>query len=248
MNFRRMTATLLLLCLCLFRAEAQKGTRGIVSLEGSPTPFAAKGSWIIGGSVSGNSGASDNYRIAVLGGIDSRNYGFSISPEVSYAIADDLSVGISGFYNRSFSNLASLNLETELFTLDIRDYEALRHNYGAYAFCRKYLTLGNSGRFALYVDAQIGMSAGQGKIRSLQDGAIIGSFHESYCISLGVNPGLAMSVTDRFAIKAGLGIAGISYSWEKQSHNQVASGSACAFGASYIVNPLTLSIGACLYL
>lgn len=222
---------------------ADKSDRGITSLKAKGEPFMYKGSIIAGGSLAVSTYSMDNFGIAVVEGINTGGYKLSIRPDVMYALSDDLAIGISLGYDRIKLDLRSAAVSVENISLKLEDYNTITHDMGGAFFCRKYLTLGRSGRCAIYVDASLSMSGGQSKVSVKDNGDIVGTYQSSYKIGLSINPGLAAWLTPRFALSAGLGILGIQGNWTNQVHNQIATGVRDGFSASYMLNPLSLSVG-----
>lgn len=239
----RVILTALLLCLCLYPAQADKGDRGITSLQAKGEPFLRKDGWILGGSASVSGHSSEDYRLAIIGGINTIGYNVSVKPTFLYAIADDMAIGASAVYRRTSFDMASAGLEVMGASINVEDYISLSHNYGGAFLFRKYLTLGQQGRFAIFIDAQLQLTGGQSKLTDRQNGAVVGTYQTSWDVSLGVNPGLAAYITNHLVLGASVGIFGIDYTWSRQTHNQVSQGSKGAFTGSYALNLLALSLG-----
>lgn len=239
----RVILSVLLVCLCLFPARADRNDRGITSLQAKGEPFLRKGGWLLGGSATASGQTGDNYRLAVIGGINNTGYNVSVKPTFLYAIRDDMAIGASAVYRRTSFDLASAGLEVMGASIDVEDYFSIGHNYGGAFLFRKYLTLGQQGRFALFVDAQMQLTGGQSKVTDRQNGSIKGTYQTSWDFSLGVNPGLSAYITNHLVMGASVGIFGLDYSRSKQIHNQVYDGSKGAFSGSYSLNLLALSVG-----
>ncbi len=239
----RVILSALLVCLCLVPARADRNDRGITSLQAQGEPFLRKGGWILGGSASASGQSGDKYRLAVIGGINNTGYNVSVKPTFLYAIADDMAIGVSGVYRRASFDLSSAALEAMGASIDVEDYFNIGHNYGGAFIFRKYLTLGQQGRFALFVDAQMQLTGGQSKVTDRQNGSIKGTYQTSWDVSLGVNPGLSAYITNHLVMGASVGIFGIDYTHSKQIHNQVSDGTRGSFTGSYTLNLLSPSIG-----
>ena len=223
---------------------ADKNDRGIVRIQSDTVHFAIKGNVIFGGGVSLSHTGSNNYSLAFVDKINYFGYSLSVKPVVMWCVADDLAIGMAPGYTRNLVNLASANLAIESVSVDIQNFYSLSHKYGADLFVRKFLPIGRTGRFAIFVDGTLGFKGGQAKVTDRQGKKIYGTYETSYSVALGVNPGLSAYITDRFNLAAGLGILGVDFSWTNQVHNQVAQGRRSGFGASYIVNLLSLSVSA----
>lgn len=243
MSLKKIILVSFLACTCLHTASAGRSDRGIVSLDGGRTPFMYKGAWMIGGSASGSSYGLYGYGFSVLYGSAGEGYGISFRPGVLHAFADDLAIGVTGLYTRSLVHLESAGVSAGQISLDVEDLYSLGHNYGVAFVLRKFLPLGNEGRFSLYSDAELQLAGGQSKLRNDESGEMKGTYETSFRTALCVNPGIAMYVTPHMALTAGVGMAGIGYARTNQVHNQVATGSGSSFHASYILNLMSLSFG-----
>jgi len=243
MKISRIFLCLTLVCVCGLPAFAGKDDRGIISLKGDKTPFIEKGGWTIGGTASGSTYGATNYQFAVVKGVGGDGYSFSIKPGASYAVLNDLCIGVNALYERNKIDLQSAGISLGKISIDIKDYYLLSHNYGAELLCRKFFPLGNSGRFAIYVDGSLQIGGGQSKITNQTKDTVLGTYQTSCKLGLFVNPGLAMYLTPHCMMNLGVGIFGVDYSWVNQIHNQVDTGSRNGFGASYFLNIFALSFG-----
>lgn len=231
------------LLLSIVPALAGPDGRGVTSLGKSDNPFLQKGSWMLGGSISASSFETDDLSVAVVKNADSRGLSFGVQPDFLFALTDDFAIGVSGIYRRSLTTLESVAVAAAETTINIKDYNSINQKYGGAFFCRKYFTLGHSGRFAIHVDGEISFTGGDGKVSCRKDGSIAGTYEKSFDLGLKVNPGISAFITPHFVLSAGVGLAGVGYSWVDQVHNQVAKGARNGFSASFIINPLALSLG-----
>lgn len=240
---RRIIASAAALLVCLLPASAGNPERGVASLGRSENPFIEKGSWMLGGTVSASSFDSKDLNVAVVRDADTRGLSFGVQPDFLYAITDDFALGVSGIYRRGLTSLESVAVAAGETSLDIKDFNSISQKYGAALFCRKYFPLGHSGRFAIHIDGEASFTGGDGKISCRKDGQIAGTYEKSFDLGVFLNPGLSAFITPHLVISAGVGLAGVGYSWVDQIHNQVATGARNGFSASFIINPLALSVG-----
>lgn len=243
MGRKRFILTAFLLLVWLTPASADKNDRGITSLTDGRTPYALKGNWTIGGTAYGSSYSVNNYQMAILNGIGGDGYGISAKIGAAYAVLDDFSVGVRVLYDRNKMNLASASVAISDISMDVNDFYSIQQNVGGEFFCRKYLPLGHSGRFSIFIEAAFQMTGGQGKIQQKQGQGTLGTYETTTKIALNANPGLAMYATPHLVLDCGVGIVGLGYSWTNQVHNQVATGTRNGFSASYILNLLAISLG-----
>jgi len=243
MNKKLIFLSIIIACMEIFPSAARNSERGVVTISESK-PFLSKGHAMIGGSAVFSMQKADNYSFAVVSGLNSKNYKLNLTPGFMVALTDDLAIGAVVVYKRNLFDIASAGVKLADTSIDIKDYYSLNQEYGGGFFCRKYLGLGNNGRFAFFVDGILSYTAGQGKIHNNQKGQIVGTYETSGNVGLNVNPGLAAHLGEHFALSAGIGLIGVNYSWVNQTHNQVAQGSRNGFNASYTFNLFALGVGA----
>lgn len=242
MNKYHLTA--LLLCLCMsFPAFADKNDRGVASIGKESPTFMAKGKWTVGGHFNLSMHRNNNYKIAIIEGIESRGHSISVVPTVTYAFARNFAVGVNVGYARKFLNFENASVSVAGTDIRVTDYYYLKHGVDAQVFGRAYLPLGRTGRFALFADLGMSYEWGQGKVTDRQVNKVVGSYQNDWSVSLGVNPGISTFITDHLMLDACLGIAGIKYSSVHQIHNQVDTGNRDSASFSYMLNPLSLSVG-----
>jgi len=243
MNKKLILSYLALFCISAAVAFAERSNRGVVTIS-DPKPFLSKGHAMLGGSALFSMQQADNFSFAVINALNSKSYNLRITPTFMIALKDDFAIGAVIIYKRSLFDIASAGIKFSDTSVDVKDYYLLDQEYGGGLFCRKYLGLGNRGRFAFFVDGVLSYTAGQGKIHNNQKGQVVGSYETSGTIGLNVNPGLAAKLTEHLALSAGIGLLGVNYSWVNQVHNQVSEGSRNGFSASYTFNLLALGVGA----
>lgn len=243
MDGKKWILTALSLLVWLIPASADKNDRGITSLTDGRAPYVLKGNWTIGGTAYGSSYGINNYKLAIVSGVGGDGYGISAKIGGAYAVLDNFSVGARLLYDRNKMNLASAGVAVSDISLNVDDFYSIQQNIGGEFFCRKYLPLGHSGRFSIFIEAAFQVTGGQGKIQQKQTQGTLGTYETTTKIALNANPGLAMYLTPHFVMDCGVGIVGLGYSWTNQVHNQVASGTRNGFSASYMLNILAISLG-----
>lgn len=237
-------ALILLFCLLCIPSFAGKKDRGIASMKSDSVYFARKGSFIIGGSATWTKYRGNDFEVAVIKDVNLDGYALNVKPTFMYCIKNDLAIGVCGVYKRTKVDIPSAELDIESLSMGMEDYFSISHKYGAGVFLRKYVPLGRTGRFSLYVDAVAEYTGGQAKLTNWRKDQTVGTYQTSNAVGIGVNPGLSAFITEHFIIGAGLGIFGVDFNWVDQTHNQVDTGSRNGFSASFNLNLLSLSISA----
>ncbi len=230
----------------VFTAQAQRYDRGY-----SNTPqkvFAPRGGFMIGGTAKATWHKADNYNFLIIDGIDADGYSISLSPTFLYMPWDNIGVGARIGYDRTSLNLESANLSVSEISMGLDDYSYLTQSIEAAAIFRPYIPLGNSGRFSLFAQVELGMSGGRIRNSAYINPAIKGTYTEKYKFFVGVNPGITAFITNHFAMEVSVGVLGFDYRWSSQVHNQVGYGNSSFSNASFMLNLATIGVSLAYYL
>ena len=233
--------------------QAQPFDRGIGK---STTVFVPKGTFATGVSFSYNTidigqGAGDSgYSMLfnLLNGIKGTMYSFGIAPQISYCVADNLSVGARFDYDRSSLGLgsASLSLNDDL-GFGVSDYNILQHKFGGSLTLRYYMSIADSRRFGIFTEVRATGAYGQAKTWKVDGDDKYGTYQISYDGALTFVPGVSVFIQENVALEVAMGILGINYSYTEQIRNQVEHSTMQTSGANFRINPLTIEIGTCIY-
>ena len=246
MGPRRIIALSLALVLGSLSARAQHYDRGY-DMSSSPV-FARKDCFMIGGNARFSWHEMSDHEILVFDGINSSGYSIAASPSFLYMIRDNIGVGATFSYDRRLLDLKSAGLSVSEISMSLEDYYRVSQSFGAAAIFRPYIPLGRSGRFSMFAEARFGGSIGRIKNTAEVSAAVKGTYTEKYKLYVSVNPGFSIFICNHLAMELSLGILGISYNWNKQVHNQVATGSSDSANASFMVNPASIAVGFAYYL
>ena len=226
------------------RARAR---RGLVSTNNI---FVPRGQWIFGGYASYSTHTNDNYTFVVFENIDSDGYTFKVSPMISYALRDNMALGLRFIYGRTLLKIedGELNLGDEESGTHIAAdyYYSLKHSYSVAAIWRQYIPLGRNKRFALFNEMSLAVGGHQAKFAS--DTPLRGTYETGYEVSLGVSPGLIAFATNTLAVEINVGVMGISYNRTHQIHNQVATADVQSSFMNFKINLLSIGLGVSFYL
>lgn len=245
---RRLTILTALLTLCSLELGAQRIDRGYGESGASPIVFAPKGSWMLGGSAQFSAHSNQDFRIAVLDGLNSQGYSLSASPAFCYMLRDNMGAGVKLGYKRQQLDLGSAGISVAGTDLNWNDYFALNHDMVASIFLRNYIPIDRSGRIAMYADVQLKGTVGQSKVADSHSGQTVGTYSENHSTVLGVNPGAVIFFTKHFAFDANLEVLGLGYTVTRQTHNQINTGDRTTSNFSFMLNLLALNFGLYYYL
>lgn len=226
-------------------AGAQHYDRGYEAVPSSP--FVKKGTWVAGGSARYSQHINEDYNFLVISDIDSKGYSISVNPELLYMVRDNRGVGLRFSYDRDMLDLSNAELSLSDISMSAKDCYGISHKYSAHAVYRSYIPLGGSKRIAMYADLLLGGSFKQGKTFNASGEYVRGTYEQAYALELAVDPGLVAFLSERLAVEVNVGIFGISYRWNNQTHNQVLNGHTDSASAGFMLNLLSLGVGLSYY-
>lgn len=226
-------------------AEAQHYDRGYEAQPSSP--FVKKGTWVAGGTARYSQHVNDDYNFLVVNDINSKGYNISVNPNLLYMVKDNMGVGMRFSYDRSMLDLASADLSVSDISMGAKDCYQIQHKYSAHAVYRAYIPLAGSKRIAMYADVLLGGSMKQGKAFNANGSYAAGTYTQAYALEIAVDPGIIAFLTDRLALELNVGVFGLGYIWNNQTHNQVDTGFTDSTSAGFMVNLLSLGVGLSYY-
>ncbi len=184
----------------------------------------------------------------LLNGLKADMYTFGLAPQVSYFIADNLSVGGRFDYDRSSLNLgtASLSIGDDL-GFSLADYHMLSHMFSGSLTMRYYMSIADSKRFAIFAEARATGTYGQSKTWKVEDDDKFGTYQLTTKGALTFVPGICIFAQDNVAVEVAIGILGINYTRTEQIRNQVEHSVMQTSGANFKINPLSIEIGTSFY-
>lgn len=215
--------------------------RGIVSYR-----FIPKKKWIGGLTFSYVNFDSDDSRLlfSMLKDFDCNFKMFSVKPFVGYAVKDNVVVGMKLGYNHTIADLGniSLNIDEESdFSLSNMRYAEDLHSFGL--FHRSYVGIDRGKLFGLfnettltYLNGKSSFARGEGAEYKRTD-TTINELH------LGINPGIAVFITQNVCAELSFGVVGFKYRLEKQSNNLGETGKRRSSGADFKINLFNINIG-----
>jgi hypothetical protein len=222
----------------------------------STTVFVPKGTVNFGVSFSyntvdlGQSADDSGYSMLfdLVNGLDANMYTFGLAPQVSYFVADNLSVGARFDYDRSSIDLgnASLSLNEDM-SFGISDYHTLEHLCSGSLTMRYYMSIADSKRFAIFAEARATGAYGQSKAWKVEGDEKIGTYQIIQKGALTFVPGISIFAQDNVAVEVAIGILGINYTRREQIRNQVEHSVMQTSGANFRINPLSIEIGTSFY-
>lgn len=232
--------------------ESQEDTKSVASrgLVDLSNVYIPKGKWSIGGTISYSTHSNDSFQFLVVDDIASEGYSFNVSPMFTYTYANNQSVGARVIYERSLLKIdnASLSFGDDQtgVSLELSDFYSLTHSYTVQAIMRQYIPIGDSKRFALFNEIQLGVGGSQSKFA--YDSPVSGTFAKGRNFSLGLAPGVTAFASNNIVIEVSVGVLGLSYQRIEQVHNQVTLGDIESKSMNFKINLLSIGFGVGFYI
>lgn len=224
-----------------------KATRGLTSMS---NVVVERGQWVMGINASFSTHTNKDYTLVVIEGINSAGHTVKVSPMLSYAFRDNMVVGGRFGYSRTFLKVdgGGISLGDDDTGVDIKVdfYYSLKHAYEGIIFWRQYIPFGESKRFALFNEVQLGIGGSQAKFAA--DSPVRGTYETGFSLGLSLTPGLVAFVTNDIAFELNVGVLGLTYNNVKQVHNQVSVGRRSTSMMNFKVNLFSIGLGMAFYL
>lgn len=222
----------------------QRIDRGIMQ-----SVFIPKGQWMAGGTVSYSEHEEDNLNFLVIKDVEALGYTFNISPYVGYFFKDNVAAGFRFGYNRTYLDMGNFELNLgEDFNINLKDLYYLEHEYQVSGFLRTYMPIGRSKIFGLFNEVRLTYAYGVGKNSTGSNTEYDGTFERAHNLQIGIAPGMTAFVTDWSAVEVSVGVMGYNFKWQKQTTNQIESGTRRTSSGNFKINLFSINIGMTFYL
>lgn len=212
--------------------------------------YVPKGQWAFG--LTASYGEFDTDDVQVLSFMKDFNFKgsmFSISPNVSYFVNHNHAVGMKVGYSRNKFTLGSLSVDIDDdVNFSLRDVDYHTESYSAALFYRRYIGLDNGRRFAIYNEAELGFSSGNGVFSRLYNDEPKETHTITTKASLNFSPGLCVFIQEYVSFSISFGVFGVYYTKESQRTNGVDEGSRSSMGASFKFNLFNLNMGVAVHI
>ncbi len=184
----------------------------------------------------------------LVNGLKGNMYTFGLAPQISYFVADNLSVGGRFDYDRSSLDLgnAALSIGDDL-GFNIADYHLLQQMFSGSLTLRYYMSIADSKRFAIFAEARATGAYGESKTWKNEGEDKYGTYQKKTQGALTFVPGISIFAQDNVAVEVAIGILGINYQRTEQIRNQVEHSVMQTSGANFRINPLSIEIGVSFY-
>ena len=186
---------------------------------------------------------------SMIDGVKGNITTFGVAPQISYFVADNLSLGLMFDYDQSRIDNAFGQLSLgDGMAFGVNDYNYFNHSYAGALTCRYYMSLGGSKRFGMFAEVRAAGGYGQSESYRVEGEEKFGTYQDIYKCSLGLVPGLSVFVTDAVALEVAVGVLGLNWQKVEQTTNQVDKSVMVSSGANCNVNLLSLELGLSFYI
>lgn len=189
-------------------------SRGEIQATYTPSikaPFALKGEWLGGITLSTGAISSDNSTLLLfLDDITADGTLFSIQPFAGYFYSDNRCVGVRVGYTRFDGDVSDIALdlgESNDMDIDIPSLTTASTSYSAAIFHRSYASMDRAGRFALFADLEASYAYAFSH-SSIGDDR---SKNRSHNVAVAFNPGVAIYLFPNVCTTFSFGLGGLNY-------------------------------------
>lgn len=188
--------------------------------------FAYKGEWALGLTASYGTLSSENSDIfAVLENINASGSVTSVSPFISYFVANNTSVGVRLGYSQINGNMDDMDLNlgsSNDVGISIPVIDLASNSYKASVFLRNYTPIDDAGRFGVFSEIEASYSFAENRFAysSNADDPIHYTQSESSTVKLWFNPGLAVYMFPNVCATISFSMGGFKYTSVKQFDDQ----------------------------
>jgi hypothetical protein len=218
--------------------------RGIVSYR-----FIPKGKWIGGLTFSYINFDSDDSRLlfSLLKDFDCGFKTFSFDPFAGYAVKDNVVIGLKVGYNHTIADLGNLSIDIgDDSSFSLSNMRYAEDLYSVSFFHRSYIGLDHGKLFGLFNETSLTYENGTASFRRGADATADDYKNTETTINelnLGINPGVAVFITQNVCAELSFGVVGFQYRIEKQRNNLGEIGKRRSSGADFKINLFNINIG-----
>lgn len=181
---------------------------------------------------------------SLLNGIKGNMTTFSVSPNISYFIMDNTSMGLRFDYGKSSVDLDDANLSLgDDMSFGVSNIHYLSQSYSGDITLRHYLPIADSKTFAMFVEGRAGYEYSQAKSYKLDGVDKIGSYQYSQTASFEMVPGLMCFLMDKAAFELSIGVVSFTSRKVVQITNQVEVSEMKKSGANFKLDILSIGFG-----
>lgn len=186
---------------------------------------------------------------SLLNGVTGNMTSFGLSPQLSYCVADNLTVGLRFDYDKSSFNLGSASFSLgDMMSFDISNMNYIKQSYSGAATLRYYMPISDSRRFAIFLEGRGVLGYAQSKTFKQEEEHKFGTYQDIYNASLELVPGIICFMADNASFEVSIGVLGFETQKVQQVTNQVEYSEMKQSGANFKINLLSINFGMSFYI
>lgn len=207
--------------------------------------FIPEGTWHVGLTVSyGQFSTSDLQMLDLLSDVDMGASTFSIKPQLSYFIRNNLALGVRMAYTKTSANIDSFKVDIdEDMNFNLHDIFYRSESYTAAVFLQQYTGIGRRGRFGVYNEVELAFSSGNGDFNRPYNGQLRQTHSTNMEARLTFSPGVCVFVMENVSFNVSFGVFGFYIRNEKQRVDNEWLGNRFTSGANFKINLFNLAFG-----
>lgn len=168
---------------------------------------------------------------------------FEVNPFIGYFIKDNTAIGLRLGYSKIDTNLGNVSIQFNDISLAINGLGYVEDQYSASLFYRNYVGLDQGKRFGLFNEISLAFTSASSRfVRGNKEEARRTRGNTSE-IKLGFSPGLSVFIMNNVSANVSFSVAGLRYSYSKQTFSDGSTGSRHNSGMDFKINILNINIG-----
>ncbi len=207
--------------------------------------FIPKGTWHVALTASyGQFSTSDLQMLDLLSDVDLSATSFSIKPQLSYFIRNNLAVGVRMKYTRTSADIGSFKVDIdEDMNFNLHDINYRQESYAAAVFLQQYTGIGRRGRFGVFNEVELAFASGNGDFKRPFNGALRQTHSTNMEARLTFSPGVCIFIMENVSFNVSFGVFGFYLRNEKQRVDGEWLGNRLTSGANFKINLFNLAFG-----
>ncbi|MDE6272963.1 MAG: hypothetical protein K2M31_08160 [Muribaculaceae bacterium] len=207
--------------------------------------FIPKGTWHVALTASyGQFSTSDLQMLDLLSDVDLSATSFSIKPQLSYFIRNNLAVGVRMKYTRTAADIGSFKVDIdEDMNFNLHDINYRQESYAAAVFLQQYTGIGRRGRFGVFNELELSFASGNGDFNRPYNGALRRTHSTNMEARLTFSPGVCVFIMENVSFNVSFGVFGFYLRNEKQRVDDEWLGNRFTSGANFKINLFNLAFG-----
>lgn len=207
--------------------------------------FIPRGEWSFGLTASyGEFSSKDIQLLSMIQDLDLNIKAYSLKPNLSYAIANNQTVGLKFNYTRMTGNLGSLTVDIDDdLNFNIGDVSYYSQGYSAGIFYRNYVGLGRAKRFGVFNEIDLSFGSSSSRFKRVYNSKVRDTRTNATTAGLNFSPGVCVFIMDNVSCNVSFGVFGLHMRKETQLTDGVEKGSRFTSGANFKFNIFNINFG-----